>query len=135
MSNAFQHILDRMLIVLGVALIVATAVVFVGRDDESSATQARPPAGSATAADKVQIKNFLFKPDAVTVVAGTKITFTNEDSAPHTATSGPSPNPDGVFDTDVLKKGQSKVVTLTKRGTFAYYCVLHPFMKATVIVR
>ena len=83
----------------------------------------------AKAGDKVQIKDFLYDPEAISVAVGTKITFTNEDGAPHTATSGPSPTADGVFETGTLKKGQSKSVTVTKAGTFAYYCAIHPFMK------
>ena len=53
--------------------------------------------------------------------SGTNIAFTNEDRAPHTATSGASPNADGVFDTGTLTKGRSKSVKVTKAGTFAYY--------------
>ena len=69
------------------------------------------------------------------VAVGAKITFTNQDDAPHTATSGASPNADGVFDSGTLKKGQSKSVKLAKAGTFSYYCAFHPFMKGTVTVK
>ena len=132
---ATHQLLNRMLIVLGAALLVATGVVFVVADDPSRSTAAQPAAGPAQSGDEVQIKDFLFKPEAITVAAGSKITFTNEDTAPHTATSGPSPSADGVFDTDILQKGESKAVTFAKAGTFAYFCTLHPFMKGTVIVR
>lgn len=135
MSTTSQQLLNRMLMVLGAVLIVATGAAFAARDDHSSGTQAQPATRPATSVDEVQIADFLFKPEAVTVAVGTTITFTNDDSAPHTATSGLSPNPDGVFDTDVLKKGESKAIKLTRAGTFAYYCALHPFMKATVIVK
>ncbi len=132
MSATSQRLLNRMMIMLGMALVVATGAVLAAH---SSDTTAQPATGAAKAVDKVQIKDFVFEPAAVTVAVGTKITFTNKDSAPHTATSGSSPNPDGVFDTDILEKGKSRGVRLTKAGTFAYYCTLHPFMKATVIVR
>lgn len=135
MSQLIATRLDRVLALLGAALVVATGVVFVAHDAAPSAAGTQQAAGPATATDAVQIKDFLYDPAAITVAVGTKITFTNADSAPHTATSGPSPNPDGVFDTDILQKGQSKAVKLAKAGTFAYYCTLHPFMKATVTVR
>lgn len=135
MSSTYQRILNRMLVVLGVALVFATGAVLVAHDGQSAATGAQQEAGGAAkAADEVQIKDFLFEPAAITVPAGTKITFTNQDRAPHTATSGPSPELRGVFDTGNLTKGQSRSVTLAKAGTFAYYCELHAFMKATVIV-
>ena len=131
MSEKLSRSLDRVIALLGAALILATGVVFVAHDGQSSDPQEQSAAGP----DKVQIKDFLFKPEAVTVAAGTKITFTNKDSAPHTATSGKSPNPDGVFDTGTLKKGQSKSIKVTKAGTYAYYCEFHPFMTATVVIK
>jgi plastocyanin len=103
-----------------------------GQDRDGTAAPRSAPAGTV---DRVQIKDFLYAPAAVTVPAGTTITFTNRDSAPHTATSGRSPRPDGVFDTGTLAKGERKSVRLTKPGTFAYYCAIHPFMKGTVTVR
>lgn len=135
MSPPLQRTLNRFTIVLGVALVVATAVIAVTNDGQDGAAGAQQAAGAAQAADTVQIKDFLFEPAAVTVPVGTKLTFVNRDSAPHTATSGPSPELRGVFDTGTLTKGQSTSVTLTKPGTFAYYCEIHAFMTATVIVR
>ena len=116
-AHRSQPLLNRVTRVLGVALIVMTGVVFVAHDGSSTSAAAQPAAGPAKAADKVQIKDFLYAPEAVTVAVGTQITFINQDSAPHTATSGPSPNADGVFETGTLAKGGSKGVTVTKTGT------------------
>ncbi len=135
MSNPPSHLLNRTLLVLGAMLVIATGVVFAAHESGSGGSGAQQSAGPADAVDKVPIKDFLFKPDAITVPVGTGITFTNEDSAPHTATSGQPPGSDGVFDTGTLTKGESKRVTVAKAGTFAYYCQLHPFMKGTVIVK
>lgn len=136
MPGTSQQVLDRIVLALGVALIVATGVLFVGHQTRSDAAAGGQAAGApATATDKVAIKDFLYDPEAVTVAVGTKITFTNQDAAPHTATSGASPNADSVFDTGTLTKGQSKSVKLVKAGTFSYYCAIHPFMKATVTVK
>lgn len=85
-----------------------------------------PAAGAATG---VTIQNFAFAPQAVTVPAGTTITWTNKDSAPHTATSA-----DGAFDTGTLKQGQSATITFSKAGTFNDLCSIHPFMKGTITV-
>jgi len=134
MLTTSQQILNRLMIVAGVGLVLATGVVFVANDGQSGAAGAQQAPGAAKAADTVLIKDFLFEPAAITVPAGTEITFTNQDSAPHTATSGPAPELRGVFDTGNLVKDQSKRITLSKPGTFAYYCELHAFMKATVTV-
>lgn len=135
MSARVRKHLDRAVALLGAALISAGGVVFLAQAGESSS--AAPPQATAPpeALDQVVITDFLFKAPAITVAAGTTVTFTNEDTAPHTATSGVSPMADGTFDTGTLKKGQSKSVKLSRAGTFDYYCEIHPFMKATVIVK
>jgi plastocyanin len=135
MSRSVQRILNRFVIVLGISLIAATAAVFVIHDGPSAEAGAQNAGGVAAPDGTVQIKDFLYDPEAVTISLGTTITFTNEDSAPHTATSGSSPNADSVFETGTLKKGESKAVTVTKAGTVAYYCAIHPFMKGTVVVK
>ena len=59
------------------------------------------------------------------------MSWVNQDTAPHTATAGAA----GDFDTGTLSKGDSKAIRLTKPGTHAYICSIHPFMKATVTVK
>ena len=135
MSGTSQQILNRVVFALGVALIVATGVVFTGHQTRSDAAGGQATGAPATATDNVAIKDFLYDPEDVTVAIGAKITFTNADGAPHTATSGESPKADGVFDTGTLTKGQSKSVKLVKVGTVSYYCAIHPFMKGTVTVK
>lgn len=77
----------------------------------------------------VTIANFAFAPKTLTIKKGTKVTWTNQDSAPHTATAD-----DGSFDTGTLQKGDSKSITFEKAGTFAYHCTVHPNMKASITV-
>jgi plastocyanin len=86
-------------------------------------------AGAQQSAD-VPIKGFKFVPATVKLKVGGTVTFTNDDSASHTATSDTA----GVFDTNGLDKGQAKKVTFTKAGTFAYHCDFHPFMKGAIVV-
>ena len=135
MSGSAQYLLDRIMSALGVALIVATGVLFVAQQTQGDDVGAPAAASAAAPADQVAIKDFLYDPQDIIVAAGTKVTFTNQDGAPHTATSGTSPSADGVFDTGTLTKGQSASVTLSQPGTVAFYCVIHPFMKGTVTVR
>ena len=135
MSARIRRPLSFVVALLGMALIVASGVVFIAHEGPDSSAKAQPQAGAPAGGDTVLISDFLYGPEQLTVAVGTKVKFTNEDSAPHTATSGQSPTSDGVFETGTLKKGQSKAVKLTKAGTFAYYCAIHPFMKATVIVK
>lgn len=96
---------------------------------ESTTTDTTTTA-EAQSADAVDIADFKYDPDAITVKAGAEITWTNSDDAAHTATAD-----DGSFDTADLDKGDSKTVTFDQPGEFSYYCRFHPFMKATVEVR
>jgi plastocyanin len=86
--------------------------------------------GSALAADQtVTIAGFAFSPKTVTVNVGDTVTWTNNDTVTHTATSA------GNFDTGSIGGGASKRVTFQKAGTFAYVCSIHSSMTGTVVVR
>jgi plastocyanin len=78
----------------------------------------------------ITIVNFAFAPASVTVPAGTTITWTNQDTAPHTVTSDT-----GLWDSGTVNIGGSYSHTFSTPGTFPYHCAIHPFMKAEVIVQ
>jgi plastocyanin len=87
------------------------------------------PSGEAVRAAKVKIVEFTYGPDPVTVQIGGKVTWQNEDTAPHTATAD-----DGSFDTGTLERGKIKSETFKQAGTFTYFCEVHPTMHGTVEV-
>jgi plastocyanin len=91
--------------------------------------QAAPPTGVAARAEKVEIVDFAYDPDPVTVQVGGKVTWLNQDSAPHTATAE-----DGSFDTGALEEGKLKSESFKQAGTYAYICEIHPDMHGTVEV-
>jgi plastocyanin len=108
----------------------ATLLLGCGSDSGTDQTSAAPSGGGAKAVKAVTIKDYIYKPATITVPKGTTVTFTNQDSTPHTATSKES----GAFESGSIDTGKSAKVTLSQSGTFAYYCLFHPFMKGTVIV-
>ena len=87
---------------------------------------------SPTAA--VDLRGFGFHPDTLTVAVGTRVTFTNQDDIEHTVTAGAPDHPDGAFRQSLPAKGATFAVTLTKPGTYAYYCERHPFMHGEIHV-
>jgi plastocyanin len=101
----------------------------------SSDTSAEPtgsapaPSGEAARAEKVKIVEFVYGPDPVTVQVGGKVTWQNEDTAPHTATAD-----DGSFDTGTIEQGKIKSETFKQAGTFTYFCEIHPTMHGTLEV-
>jgi plastocyanin len=87
------------------------------------------PSGDAVRSEKVEIVNFAYDPDPVTIEEGGKVIWQNEDSAPHTATAE-----DGSFDTGTLEEGKLKSETFKEAGTYKYICSIHPQMHGTVEV-
>ena len=87
------------------------------------------PSGEAAKSEKVEIVEFSYGPDPVVVQVGGKVTWQNQDTAPHTATAD-----DGSFDTGTIEKGKLGSATFKEAGTFAYHCEIHPTMHGTVEV-
>ena len=83
-----------------------------------------------TSSQLIEIKSFTFSPESITVKKGTKLTWTNKDSAPHTITS----TNDKELDSGTLSQGQSYSHTFTQIGSFQYRCNFHTSMKGTVKV-
>ena len=83
-----------------------------------------------SATPTVQIKDDAFKPAMLTIAAGQTVTFVNADDDAHTVTAT-----DGSFDSKGLDTDGTWRHTFSKPGTYAYFCELHPFMKATIVVK
>src|SRR5919197_227512 len=79
-----------------------------------------------------------YDPPNITVAPGSTITWINNDTVLHTATSGDADTgtPDGKFDTGFIPSGKfRKIITLPQAdGEIPYYCQLHPFMKGIIII-
>lgn len=82
-----------------------------------------------------------YEPDDAKVSLSGNLVWKNEDSVPHTATSGSGvedPNSGKIFDTSIINGGEeSSPVQLTgvKEGDeIPYYCQVHPFMTSKLTV-
>jgi plastocyanin len=75
------------------------------------------------------INGFQFLPGEIEIKVGTTITWTNEDSAPHTVTAN-----DRSFNSGRLEQGQTFSFTFDTAGEFEYFCEYHPGMAAVVVV-
>jgi plastocyanin len=92
----------------------------------SNQTETQSPAGT----NEVNIANFVYSPETITVKVGDKVTWTNKDSVGHSATAD-----DNSWDTGVFGQGESKSITFDKAGTYSYHCSVHSNMHGTVIVQ
>jgi plastocyanin len=98
------------------------------------AVAATLPAASARAAEtevkiEVKIDNFAFAPQRIVVQAGTTVTWTNADDAPHTIVSTTK-----LFKSSALDTEDKFSFTFATPGTYDYFCSLHPHMTGTVVV-
>jgi plastocyanin len=80
-----------------------------------------------------------YDPNPVQAKVGDTVTWTNDDSTPHTVTSGSNGQPDGTFDSSpnlnpLMAPAQTFEHTFEEAGEFPYYCAIHPNMAGTVSI-
>jgi plastocyanin len=85
---------------------------------------------TASAPTVVEIHNMKFTPAMLTVAAGTKVTWVNEDNSPHTVTDKGK-----VFRSAGLDTKDSFTYTFASPGEFTYFCTIHPMMVGKIVVK
>ena len=123
----------------------AGGTVIDGNNEPSAATTSMPgmpgmtgmsmPASAAgdaapVATTAITISNFAFGPTVAQVKVGSTVTWTNQDTDPHTVTSQNG----GPLQSPTMQKGDTYKFTFTAPGRYEYLCTIHPFMTATVVV-
>ncbi|MBS0505922.1 MAG: cupredoxin family copper-binding protein [Proteobacteria bacterium] len=92
---------------------------------------ATTPMPNAAPGNAVEIRNFAFVPARLTVVAGTRVVWTNRDDEAHLVAST-----SGAFKASpALDTGDSFAMVFDKPGSYDYFCSIHPMMRGTVVVR
>src|SRR5881296_818323 len=80
--------------------------------------------------NRIEIKDFAFNPQILTVKSGEKITWINRDEEPHTVVSVEKQfKKSTALDTD-----QEFTITTGAPGTYTYFCSVHPKMTGTIVV-
>jgi plastocyanin len=87
-------------------------------------------AATGASAATVDIENFKFLPAALTVAAGTVVTWKNEDDSPHRI-GGKG----GTFTSPALDTDGTFSRTFTTPGEYSYICTIHPYMAGKIIVK
>ena len=106
------------------------------------------PKGSAN--PEVDITNLApkqwYDPREILVDVNDTIIWTNNDTEPHTVTSGTGGGlnsflsnskgkPDGLFDTGLFSPGSITSIKFNQSGTYYYFCTIHPWMEGIVRVQ
>jgi len=87
---------------------------------------------------QVNMTGSTFSPETLKVRPGATVAWTNEDKMPHTITSGTSKaDMNTLFDSEILSPtsaGKQWEHIFDKKGTFDYFCKIHPVMAGRVVV-
>jgi plastocyanin len=124
------------LLLVATVIAVGSTLVIVLSGGSTGASSSTPAASGTATGGKgktvtVDISMFAYRPSTLTIAPGTTVAFHNLDTTEHTATS----NNATTFDTGAIQHDQTKMVTITKAGTYGYHCAFHPFMTGTIIVK
>jgi plastocyanin len=91
------------------------------------------PAG--TSVPGCESSNACYTPADITIKAGDIVTWNNADTAAHTVTGGsPADGPSGVFDSSLVMAGADYAFTFNDKGSYKYFCMVHPWMTGSVTV-
>src|SRR5215216_6013508 len=111
----------------------ATNATATGASGANTGTSVSIVSGSSSLTDTA------YQPNPIQVSVGNTVSWTNNDSQPHTVTSGSNGQPDNKFNSSpnfspLLNPGQTFSFTFTQAGDYPYFCMLHPNMVGTVSV-
>ena len=140
MNTALSKAIFGIGVVLSIASIISIYVTMVAKQNQPSQGSPQVPSavtnqpsnntntGSTTTitipqgAAAQQVKVY-YLPNPAQLSVGSKITWINKDTAPHTATAI-----NGSFDTSLINAGSSGSATIKGTGTIQYHCTIHPWM-------
>jgi len=115
--------------ILATGLLMATTIVPAAYAE----TTVSLPEGSAVPG--CEETDACYIPSSVNVGVGETVTWSNDDTAAHTVTSGNAADGvDGIFDSSLFAAGTTFSHTFEDEGTFDYFCLVHPWMVGNVVV-
>jgi plastocyanin len=80
--------------------------------------------------DGGEMASWDYSPASLTITAGTTVLWRNNGTQTHSVTSQ-----DQLFDSRLLDANKAWSHTFETSGTYRYFCVPHPWMKGTIVVR
>ncbi len=142
-------VIVAVLVVLVIGGVVAARQLDKGSDTDSNTDSNMKDMGNMDASDSssdmnaemdltgqsevaIDIQDFDFQKSNIKITEGTKVTWTNKDSAKHDVANDGA----GVetMDSELLGMGENFSYTFTKIGVTNYKCTPHPYMKGIINV-
>lgn len=113
------------------ALIAVLALAGCGGGDKGDDAEPASSKGPLSGEAPVRIVEFEFKPKTVSVRAGTRVTWTNDDTSIHDV-KDTSPLATPV--SQEMSKGDTFSITYAQPGSYTYVCGIHPYMTGIIEV-
>jgi plastocyanin len=130
MRGSIGRVLGSLALFAGLAFVVGFANPPAAEDMPTFTFQGEGTTERLQRAEaQVDMRDFKYHPKKLEVDRGTRVEWTNFDTAEHSAT-----DIGGAFDTGLFPDGESRSVTLSAPGTYRYICSIHPDMKGSVVV-
>jgi len=136
-------LLKKIIIIIGIvtvyAIIMIGLVTFASSKEKTSEEPEVVVAGDIIMSTKssrpgCEEADRCYIPSVFTIDSGNQVTWINEDSAFHSVTSGFYDEPSDLFDSGHLDPYESFTFDFDEKGTYDYFCTLHPWMKGQVLV-
>src|SRR6476646_3897114 len=113
------------------AAILLCGIAFLNLSLFAIAGEMKNDASTSDKQNRIEIKDFAFNPQTITVKSGDKVTWINRDEEPHTVVSvGKQFQRSSRLDTD-----QEFSIIAGAPGTYEYFCSVHPKMTGTIVVK
>ena len=110
--------------------VLLCGIAFLNLSLFAIAGEMKNDASTSSKQNRIEIKDFAFNPQTITVKSGEKVTWINRDEEPHTIVSvGKQFKKSTALDTD-----QEFTITAGAPGTYDYFCSVHPKMTGTIVV-
>jgi plastocyanin len=140
MNTALSKAIFGIGVALSIASVISIYVTMIAKQNQPSQGSPQLPSavtnqasiktstGSTTTitipqgAAAQQVKVY-YIPNPAQLSVGSKITWINKDTAPHTATAI-----NGSFDTSLINAGSSGSAIIKGTGIIQYHCTIHPWM-------
>ncbi|MGB3037054.1 MAG: cupredoxin family copper-binding protein [Methyloceanibacter sp.] len=109
---------------------LSCAIAFLNLSLFAIAGEMKNDASTSSKQNRIEIKDFAFNPQTITVKSGETVTWINRDEEPHTIVCvGKQFKNSTALDTD-----QEFTLTVGAPGTYDYFCSVHPKMTGTIVV-
>jgi len=77
-----------------------------------------------------------YDPPTLVIFKGGEVIWKNNDNSAHTVTSGNIiEGPDRLFDSGLIMSGDTFSYRFDETGQYSYFCMIHPWAKASVTVK